>query len=135
MVSKEIFQYETGFGYRILRDKVVVVSQRYKPCLPGFQLMTEKEANALADIVVDKMSAQRTQAEEAEWQTLRQKVSSVACHNCGRIIPIPDSGLNLQILTPTEQYRLTELSKKGDYSLSAEEVKQICLSVEQEGEA
>jgi hypothetical protein len=135
MISKEVFQYETGFGYRILRDKVVVVTQRYKPCLPGFQLMTEKEANVLADQVISKMSAQRTQVEEAEWQTLRQKVGSVACPDCGRIIPIPDSRFNPQILTPTEQYRLTELSNKGDYSLSAEEVKQVCLSVEREGEA
>ena len=105
------------------------------PCLPGRQLMMENEANALADSIVDKMNAERTPKETAEWQTLRQKIASVICPNCGRGISIPSNGLNLQILTPTEQYRLNELSKKGDYSLGAEEVKQICLSVKPTKEA
>jgi hypothetical protein len=49
MYSKEIFPNEEGYGYKILKDGVIVIIQDFKPGVEGWQPMTEEEANQLAD--------------------------------------------------------------------------------------
>jgi hypothetical protein len=49
MYSKEIFRNEEGYGYKILKDGVIVIIQDFKPGVEGWQPMTEEEANQLAD--------------------------------------------------------------------------------------
>jgi hypothetical protein len=55
MYRKEIFKTKDGYGYRILKNDVVVIIQDYKPFVEGWQPMTEEEANQLAEEEIQKL--------------------------------------------------------------------------------
>lgn len=57
MYSKEIFKTDKGFGYKILKDDVVVIVQDFKPGVEGWIFMTEREANQLADEEIKNLVA------------------------------------------------------------------------------
>jgi hypothetical protein len=57
MYSKEIFETEKGFGYKILKDDVVVIIQDFKPGVEGWISMTKEEANQLADEEIKNLVA------------------------------------------------------------------------------
>lgn len=53
----EIFEFQTGFGYRILDRENVIHYQEFDPDLPGFELMDRETAEAKANIVAERLSA------------------------------------------------------------------------------
>jgi len=55
MYRKEIFKTKDGYGYRILKDDVVIITQDFKPKVEGWQTMTEEEANQLAEEEIQKL--------------------------------------------------------------------------------
>ena len=57
MYSKEIFKTENGYGYKILKDGVVVIIQDFKPGVEGWVSMTQEEANQLADEEIQRLVA------------------------------------------------------------------------------
>ena len=54
-VTKEIYDGEYGKGYKIFIDGTPTIIQPHAPCLPGFVGMTEEEANAYADEVIERI--------------------------------------------------------------------------------
>jgi hypothetical protein len=58
MYSKEIFRIDNRkYGYKIIKDGVVIIIQDFKPSVEGWQPMTESEANQLADEEINKLVA------------------------------------------------------------------------------
>jgi hypothetical protein len=57
MYSKEIFKTDKGFGYRILKDDMVVIVQDFKPGVEGWISMSEEEAKQLADEEIKNLVA------------------------------------------------------------------------------
>jgi len=57
MHGTQVFPVGEGFGYDILQDGVVIIHQEYDPDLPGFESMSEAEARAKADIVLQRVQA------------------------------------------------------------------------------
>jgi hypothetical protein len=57
MYSKEIFKTKKGYGYKILKDGLVIMMQDFKPFVEGWQPMTEEEANQFADEEIQKRVA------------------------------------------------------------------------------
>lgn len=55
MYSKEIFKTNKGYGYKILKDGVVVIIQDFKPGVEGWVSMTQQEANRLADEEIQRL--------------------------------------------------------------------------------
>ena len=55
MYSKEIFKTEKGYGYKILKDGVVIIIQDFKPGVEGWVPMTQREANQLADEEIKRL--------------------------------------------------------------------------------
>jgi len=108
VVTKETYEVEGGFGYKVFIDGNLFITQPHAPAVSGHVIMSEAQANALAEKVVQKLSAQRTEAENTEMQNLAEKAG-------GRNF---DSGK----LTEVELARLGELARKGHPALSFEEV-------------
>ena len=53
----EIFEVEGGFGYRVVDEgRHIRIEQSFKPNVPGFQLMTQVEADQIAAIVVTEIT-------------------------------------------------------------------------------
>jgi hypothetical protein len=48
MYSKEIFKTDEGFGYKILKDDVVVIVQDFKPGVEGWISMTERRSKSVS---------------------------------------------------------------------------------------
>jgi hypothetical protein len=113
MITKEIYQHENGFGYKILIDGQPVIVQPFKPAVQGNQPMTEAQANALADMVIAKLNNKRTESEETEYQTLMSKIIQ------------PDGTIDESALTLEELSRLRELANKGHPALTVEEVNSV----------
>jgi hypothetical protein len=105
-VTKEIYELGDGkYGYRILIGGNPLIDQPHKPAVGGNAGMIEEEANTLADMVVSKMMDEPTEEEKVEMDMLIQKAGS--------------EGKNLDVI---EQKRLRKLSKKGNPTLSIDEV-------------
>jgi hypothetical protein len=51
--TKEVFRAGSGYAYRILRNGIIETNQDFAPGLPGQVVMTEAEANAYADSVIN----------------------------------------------------------------------------------
>lgn len=51
--TKKIYVTSAGWGYNIMRNGIVENDQPHAPGLPGFVSMTETEANAYADIIMN----------------------------------------------------------------------------------
>jgi len=54
-VTKEIYDSEYGKGYKIFVDGNLTIVQPHAPGLPGFVGMTEEDANAYADGVIERI--------------------------------------------------------------------------------
>lgn len=128
--AKRIYKSDWGQGYEILVDGRLWIRQGFKPYLSGHQPMTEAEANAIADATLAKLNNRRTEEEETELKMLIQKANSVTCPTCQKLVPLPSGtriiSATLNNLTPAEQYRVRELTRKGRPALTPEEVIQIC---------
>ncbi len=57
MITKEVYLLPGGhgYGYRILINGKPVIQQIQAPAISGLHLMTERQANRLADMVVEKL--------------------------------------------------------------------------------
>ena len=56
----EVFQIDTGWGYRIYKNNRVFIEQNQIPAVAGFYLFTSAEkAQIAADFVADKMTKQQ----------------------------------------------------------------------------
>jgi hypothetical protein len=68
MYSKEIFKTNKGYGYKILKDGVVVIIQDFKPEVEGWVPMTQQEANQLADEEIQRLVALENNQQEINQQ-------------------------------------------------------------------
>lgn len=53
--SYELFSIENGFGYNILCDGSIIITQEYDPNLSGYSIMTEEYAKEQAEIVLKRL--------------------------------------------------------------------------------
>jgi hypothetical protein len=129
--AKEVTELkEGGFAYTILYDGKPWIYQPFKPAVRGKQLMSQAEANALADTIIAKLSARRTEQEEIEYQGLVDKLASLKCPACGASVRVPGHYISdINVLTLTEQTRLKQLASVGSAALSADEVVQKCQEI------
>ena len=58
VVTKEVYEIDGGYGYKISIDDKLFINQPHAPAVSGFVKMTEGQANALADKVVQKINSQ-----------------------------------------------------------------------------
>jgi hypothetical protein len=113
------------WNYKILKDnKVVIDQQGHKPCVSGFQTMTEAEANAIAKWLVARHNEQRTPAQDEEFQGLRGKIMTT-CPNCGQ--PIPIKGV---ALSAGQQATFKRLQSVGVARLVVAKVNEICAGAQ-----
>lgn len=131
--SKEIKALGDGnFAYLILLDGRPWIYQSFKPAISGRQPMTEAEANTLSDLIIARVSARRTDAEEVEYQGLIDKLISVKCPTCGSSVRVPGHYAgDINVLTLAEQTRLKQFASMGSAALSADEVVQKCQQTTQ----
>lgn len=55
MYTYTLYPVETGFGYHILNDDSVIISQDYAPDLSGFVVMSESQAIQSAQEVIVRL--------------------------------------------------------------------------------
>ena len=56
--SFEVYQHSGGYGYRILDNGVVIITQEYSPPDPGETPMDEATATAWATTVTNNLNAE-----------------------------------------------------------------------------
>jgi len=111
-VTKEIYELGNGkYGYKIFVEGHLFIDQPHKPAVGGNELMTKEEANALADMVVAKMTDEPTESERQEIETLITKAGRDALMRG-----------DFSKLSKEERERLEALSRKGNPALTVEEV-------------
>lgn len=51
----ETIKLEKGYGFHILCDGAIIITQEYKPDVDGFQVMAENEAEEQAKVILAKV--------------------------------------------------------------------------------
>lgn len=64
--TKEIYESECGYGYKIYIDGKLTIIQPHTPGVPGFKGMTSSEADKYADEVIERMSKPPEEVPENE---------------------------------------------------------------------
>jgi len=54
-ITKEIYESEYGYGYKIYVDGKLTIIQPHTPGAPGYRGMTSSEANEYADATIKRM--------------------------------------------------------------------------------
>lgn len=57
MYSVRLFVVESGFGFEIYRDGLLVIFQAFHPDVSGEEVMDEETATAQADLVIQRLKA------------------------------------------------------------------------------
>ena len=66
-ITKEIYESEYGYGYKIYVDGKLTVIQPHAPGVPGFKGMTTSEATKYADELIKQMSKKSEKSHEDGW--------------------------------------------------------------------
>jgi hypothetical protein len=64
--TKELYESEYGYGYKIYVDGKLTIIQPHAPGVPGLKGMTHSEANEYADKVIERMSKPPEEVPESE---------------------------------------------------------------------
>lgn len=99
----ETYPVGDGYGYRIYVDDRAIIEQPHPPALAGTHTMTETQAEAFAQLVIAKLSNQRTPDEEQRLQALGARCMMGFA------------------LTDTEMQELLALDAKGNPTISLAE--------------
>ena len=65
-ITKEIYESEYGYGYKIYVDGELTIIQPHAPGVPGVKGMTTSEATKYADEIIERMSKPPDELHEDE---------------------------------------------------------------------
>lgn len=125
-ITKELYQHENGWGYRLIGYENVFaimnakptwkLTQDYAPHLPGFVWMSQKAADAIADAIIANVTNQLTSQDLETIKTILAK-----CPSSTSLYTMP----NLDTLSLADKLTLETLGKKGSPDLTVEQVQTL----------
>lgn len=98
MFKKEIYSVGQGFGYRIYLDDKLIIDQPHLPGAAGHQPMSAEEAEAISNIVLEKLQLNESPAVSAEEISIRKRIPPA---------PLIDwNKLYMDAITPNEKLQV-----------------------------